>query len=329
MATFFNRIGRVEITSGTKVIYSTANGTATANVVGSSLRALDDIDFKFECTKVVDMTTYQNQARISILGLSRETIQFLATYRNMAQELEAQKRVRIFASYKDWGDNLIFDGDITFARPSTPPENWLEIEANVNGERGEELYSRSFQRNIRFYEAVEALARDMGLKNVQWKNCEDEEAIAEKRKIISYFEVRGTKAKIIKDLGRMTNFIVFEDCGSLILLYDENTKTHAYSNMPVTISEENGMIGVPQVKQGLSQGGDNQQKFGELEVKSFINPSVRVWDVVNIKSVYLPDMNGLYRVRQMTYSGHFRGQDWYQTMNLTKVNVPNVESVRG
>ena len=99
--------------------------------------------------------------------------------------------------------------------------------------------------------------------------------------------------------------------------------------MPVTISEENGMIGVPQVKQGLSQGGDNQQKFGELEVKSFINPSVRVWDVVNIKSVYLPDMNGLYRVRQMTYSGHFRGQDWYQTMNLTKVNVPNVESVRG
>lgn len=318
MATFFDRIGRVEIISGTKVIYSTANGTATVNVVGSSLRALDDIDFKFECKKVCDMTTFQNYANVSILGLSRETIQFLATYRNMAEELKSQKRVRIFASYKDWGDNLIFDGDITLAKPSIPPENWLNIEANVNNERGEELYSKSFIKRIRFHEAVEALARDMGLKNVQWKNCDEEDGIAEKRKEIAPFAILGTKAQIIKELGRMSNFIVFEDCGSLMLQFDENKPFTSYSGMPVTISEENGMIGVPQVKTGIGQSGDNNQKFGIVEVKTFINPSIRMWDIVNLKSVYLPDMNGLYSVSQIEYNGHFRGQEWYQTMTLVK-----------
>lgn len=318
MATFFNRIGRVEITSGTKVIYSTANGTATVNVVGSSLRALGDIDFRFECKKTCDMTTSQNHANVSILGLSRETIQFLATYRNKAEELQSQKRVRIFASYKDYGDNLIFDGDITLAKPSIPPENWLDIEANVNNERGEELYSKSFIKRIRFHEAVEALARDMGLKNIQWKNCDDEEGIAEKRKEIAPFAIRGTKAQIIKELGRMSNFIVFEDCGSLMLQFDENKPFRSYSGMPVTISEENGMIGVPQVKKGIGQSGDSNQKFGTVEVKTFINPSIRMWDIVNLKSVYLPDMDGLYSVQQIEYNGHFRGQEWYQTMTLVK-----------
>ena len=78
------------------------------------------------------------------------------------------------------------------------------------------------------------------------------------------------------------------------------------------------MIGVPQVKTGIGQSGDNNQKFGIVEVKTFINPSIRMWDIVNLKSVYIPDMNGLYSVSQIEYNGHFRGQEWYQTMTLVK-----------
>lgn len=324
MAKFFDRIGRVEIVSGTKVIYSTSNGIATADVRTGNptiLRALSDIDFRFDCSKACDMTTQDNYARVSILGLSRETIQFLATYRSTAEELQSQKRIRIFASYRDYGDNLIFDGDITLAKPSIPPENWLEIQANVNNVRGEQLYSKSFLEPVRFSEAVEALAKDMGLKNIQYKNSDYMEALAAKRKELAPFAIRGTKAAILKELGRMSRFIVFEDCGSLMLQYDGKNNGASYRGMPITISEDNGMIGVPQVRTGISKGKDYNDKAAEVEVKTFISPSIRMWDVVNLKSVYLPGMNGLYSVRKIMYSGQLRGQDWYQTMILTKALV--------
>ncbi len=58
-----------------------------------------------------------------------------------------------------------------------------------------------------------------------------------------------------------------------------------------------------------------------LQVTTFINPSLRLWDEVYLQSVYIPDTNGVYTIMDIEYNGHYRGTEWYQTMTLTSANA--------
>lgn len=319
MANFFNRIGRVEILSGQKIIFSTGDATATFNLMGDSMRSLDGIDFKFSCKKVHDLATCESNAKVSIIGLSRETIQFLATYRPTGIERQAQKRVRIYASYEDFGDNLIFDGDVTVANPSVPPNNWLSIEAFVGNYRHQELYSGSINGQLTVKELIENTAKVLDLKTNYKLNGDDEENKELQRKL-SGFDCSGTKADLLNMLNRVSDFIVYEDNGvlNIALFRDDSVRSR---NTVAILSEDNGMVGVPQVITGSLDNSNGVGSVMRLNVKSFINPSIQLWDQVFLRSVYLPSANGYYTVNQIEYNGHLRGNSWFQTMQLTNANV--------
>lgn len=325
MANFFNRIGHVEILSGKKLIFSTkGGGTATANMTGhiggyDHMKTLDGIDFKFECTKIHDMTTVQSNAKVSILGLSRESIQFISTYRPKGVERNKQKRIRVYASYEDFGDNLIFDGDITVANPTTPPNNWLNIEAFVGNYRHSELYSGSINGEITVKQLIENVAKTLDLKPHFKLTGNDSEKKELKRKLTG-FDCSGTKADLIDMVNRVSDFIVYEDNGMLNVALFQNDSVRSRNTVAV-LSENTGMLGVPQVIVGANDNPNGESTVMRLSVKSFINPSIQLWDQVYLESVYMPSANGYYTVNQIEYNGHLRGNEWCQTMQLTNANV--------
>ena len=318
MADFFNRLGHVEILSR-RVVFP----KKTFDIMES----LEDIDYKFNIRKVCDMTTTNCEASVSILGLSRETIHRLATLRAVGPELQLRKRVRVYASYEDFGDNLIFDGDIVKAQPSTPPENWLNINAFVGNYRHSELYSMAVNDRLSIQQLMTNGAKILGVDKVEFRNASDAKVQAEMKRTLKGFDCSGTKYDLLQMLNRVSDFIVFEDNGRLICQLNTDDDYKRSRNTAAILSEDTGMIGIPEVLVGSAEGkgkktaSDSSGSSLRLSVKCFINPSIQLWDLVYLKSVYLPDADGYYTVNEIEYSGHLRGQDWYMTLTLTATNI--------
>lgn len=306
MATFFDRLGHVEI------FYKRI---VSPKVEINILKSLEDIDFKFRVKKMCDMTSTNSEASVSILGLSRESIHRLTTLRPVGVEQTFKKRIRVYASYKDFGDNLIFDGDIVKSQPSIPPENWLNISAFVGNYRHNELYSSAVNGGMRIRDLMKNGAKILDLNGVEFVDADVKEVQDEMNRHINGFDCSGTKYDLLQMLNRVSDFIVFEDNGRLVCkLRDDERRSRKTA---AVLSESSGMIGIPEVIVG--KGDDNQLPL-RMSVKCFINPSIQLWDRVYLQSVYLPDANGFYVVNEIEYEGHLRGQEWYMTLTLTSVN---------
>lgn len=328
MANFFNRIGRVEIlyqkvgfdlvTEDEKMIYTTSY---SADI----MKQMDGIDFKFQIRKLCDMTTTNCEASVSILGLSRETVLRLATTRPTAIEQSLRKRIRVYASYEDFGDNLIFDGDVVMAQPTLPPDNWLDIKAFVGNYRKYQLYSSSINDELQVKQLMINSAKVLGLKKVEFKDAQDKRVQAEMIRKLKGFDCSGTKEDLLQMLNRVSDFLVFEDNGMLVCKL--RTDERRSRTTPALISESTGMIGIPEVLVGSADGkgkksaNDSSPSSLRLKVKCFINPSIQLWDLVYLQSVYLPDADGYYTVNEIEYNGQLRGQDWYMTLTLTATNI--------
>lgn len=318
---FFSRIGRVEIFDSR--IELPVNG---GQYEQENLRVFEDLDFKFKITKVSDMCTTKCYGALSILGLNREDIIAYATTKPVGIEAGLRRRVRVYASYEDFGDNLIFDGDIVKAQPSIPPENWLNISAFVGNYRHYQLYSSSINEELSVEQLMLNSASVLGIPTVKFIDGKNEFVQAERKRKLKGFDCSGTKEDLLQMLNRVSDFVVFEDNGMLkcMLRYGGIRRSRTTAAL---ISESSGMIGIPEVLVGSADGRakksakDDSPSSLRLKVKCFINPSIQLWDLVYLQSVYLPGADGYYTVNEIDYDGHLRGQNWYMTMTLTATNV--------
>lgn len=311
MAIFYNRLGHIEIVRGVSTIFSTKSAYDT-----SRLRALHGIDFKFNCKKVSDMTTTASNAKVSILGLSRETVKFLTTLDPPGVERQKAIRVRVYASYEDFGENLIFDGDITNAVPNVPPNNWIDIEAFVGNYRNNALITKTINGETTIKDLIEDIADTLYL-TPRWLQENTKGVKEEQKRKIWGFDSTGTLQDLLTAVNKVSNFIVHQEGLELVIRYDFDKATGNRNSVPL-ISEKTGMVGIPKIMTGrITSDG----RVAMLQVTTFINPSLRLWDEVYLQSVYIPDANGVYTIIDVEYNGHYRGTEWYQTMTLTSANA--------
>ncbi len=69
------------------------------------------------------------------------------------------------------------------------------------------------------------------------------------------------------------------------------------------VNPETGLIGTPTRLNKV------------VNVKSLINPAIKIAGLVNIQSVISTNLNGIYRVEGIKYTGNYRGDEWF--MELT------------
>ena len=140
----FDRVGHVEL------------------LVGSNMKKFDGLDFKFSISKIFEGGV-QNNAKVGLLGLNRAHIQYLSTFLDQAANLATMKRIKVYAGYANGGEQLIFDGDIMHARPTIPPNNWLNIEALMRGRRHTKIVSMAINGRIKYIDLIRSLASYLGL----------------------------------------------------------------------------------------------------------------------------------------------------------------------
>lgn len=74
------------------------------------------------------------------------------------------------------------------------------------------------------------------------------------------------------------------------------------SNFAPLVSAKTGLLNTPVVSKG------------KLTFDTILNPTLKIAGLCKVESKFNPNVNGVYRIEQMTYSGDTHGGDWKQSV---------------
>lgn len=232
-----------------------------------------------------------NNATIQITNLNREHIEYLTTINAISPANEGlRKIIRVFAGYEDnWG--LIFEGDITSALPTPPPDITLQCTCLSGYYNKLFNYKAEFQGVVKVRDIITQIAKDLNLTLI-WQLKED--------KTLDGFSYQGSLGDIIETLNKLGKFSVFEEDGKLYVCDKENGKNP--QQVTWNYSKENGMIGIPQ-----------PDMYG-VKFKVLLNPGIHCYDSVNLVSSQIPAANGEYYIYKINHVGESRGTSFYSEL---------------
>jgi hypothetical protein len=273
--------------------------------VGGSVRSFYDLDFRFNIEKVAGGGT-PNFAQIGILGLSRTTVNDIATYLNVGKQASRRKVIKVYAGYQDTGEQLIFCGDIIIAKPSQPTENWINISAQTNAWMRSEVVSLDVQlteeekkegKKLTVQRVFENIARLYGM-SLEYRTANYREL----ERVITGFDCTGSYQDIFRRANTLSSVRMRCDNTAegrqIIIVYDMNPAEITGSSL-FNLSANTGLIGIPEFMQP------------SVKFRMLMNPYVHLFDDVNISSILVPNAGGIYRIYQMRYNGQLRGTNWY------------------
>lgn len=326
---FYNRVGHVELISGN----------------GGLLRSYDGLDFRFHVKKTIGGIS--DKATVGILGLNNDSISYFSTFTDNAHQLQKNWRVRVYAGYKEEGEHLIIDGDLIRAVPSIPPENWINMSVMCNAYRNSNMLSISTSAPTKYWWGNNPVSNKMfgiRIKDIldkfvkyagydgwkfdpapyAWSMQLDNEL--EHR--VKSFDCSGTQNDIIQELNLLGDFYVHVEGNTLIV----SPPTYGDGDIPNTrqrlnakrtlargddkfsrfryISEGNGLVGIP------------QYKYPYCTMTTRITSGIKIFDVVELKCRYNVQANGKYKIYEITYDGHLRGDAWYARLNARSLMAP-------
>lgn len=119
----------------------------------------------------------------------------------------------------------------------------------------------------------------------------------------------GNSARLITDMLD-DDESMFIDNEQLFVLRDDEVRD---SRAPL-VSARTGLIGIP------------KSSKGEVTFDTLINPMLQVAGLCKLESVTNPDLNGVYRIERIDYSGDIDGTDW--TQFVTAKRAQNYRVVR-
>lgn len=303
------------------------------------------LDVKFDINHPVGSAS--SNARISILGLSYERIYQLTSWAGEATAFSRCILIRVYAGYGDKNIvtrvsdvDMIFQGYIINAYPTTPPEMWLNIEARSY------FFDRYSYLTVDLSEASDIQGRETTVKDLLAALCAsigfesnlnatgDEnykyiEGALSTTTTASVFATLKTAADVEMCITKICDWVGL--IGVKHMLPDFTTRiTFRPLEYPedfvpkpdFIISEETGMVGVPKME------------YGSITVTTLLcntEHDLRL-NFFGVRSKYaLPGLlgNGGKDLRDgmvdermqycdfictnVAYKGHLRGNEWYAT----------------
>jgi len=267
----------------------------TTNPVSDLL--IKNLRISFQINKSASWST--NTASVQIYNLSDKKRSQIKDYGD---------DLKLSAGYaQETGNNLLFFGSTTrvstiFSQP--------DIMTNIicgDGERviNNRLITISFQEGITAREALRQLAQQVGLNIAFFAETEDK----------PYFQGRpfvGMAKDLIDSIAKYLGLTWSVQNGDLYLV-DLNT-----NRPPITISQNTGMVGVPErytyKKLDLWTGGTKQG----YKVRTLLRPDILPLDNIRLISKKL-NVNQLFWVYSINHAGDNYGNDWYSTFELVEL----------
>lgn len=282
-----------------------------------------ELDFEFSIQK--PLAAVCMKADITIYGMNREHIDAYSTWTAECLALGLNMRIEVYAGYGDRED-CIFSGTIFHAIPTMSPNRALRISARsgwfrntkpVNGDSNNgteedrllvvEDWFKDTANIIGGDVDLSSYAGDMTKKISQasFENGSTHDTVFRRM----YEEARRlSPSAFLMELDAVNGRAQFKVINELV---DSDPKN------PITISSDNGMVGMPIVR------------YSDIEVTTLLNPAIVRGEYIKLITKTLRD-NGrlrvgfsseedsietqnIYRVYEVKYEGRLRGDKWYAT----------------
>ena len=245
-----------------------------------------------------------NKANISVCGMTKDNIEELTMFLNLAKNLRKYVRVKLYVGYKDDNDlTLIFAGDVVNAKPTQPPDVWLEMECLSRFDMKHEIICKYDVEDDEkpLKDIYQSMAQWMAL-SLDWKVKGEGNSLK-----VPNFSYNGSAADVPRYMTKMypcVESFVSVDNASLICVDRDSPDIGGDSP---TVSQDTMMLGVP------------EPTVAGIKVNTFLWVGVRkCMKIVLVSDVY-PAANGVYIVHGITHSGEIRGGEWKTNLDCKTV----------
>lgn len=257
------------------------------------------LDFKIDIKKTGDVYT---SFTCSILGLSLETIRKVTVF-NDALAASQQRQIRVYAGYNDSiGPKLVARGWIRRAIPTSPPEMWLNIDANVMAcdnrviSKAKELKAKTVKDL--FFKMCNEIDRDG--RWIANKTRIGDGYVKDKGPVTLWCD--GMYGVLPDRFAKKFGVLVYDDNGTLVCGDRNGQYNKPESVEPMDI--DHGLIGIV-----------NVDCIGAV-IRTRMNDSYKLQTWLDLKSELIPSANGKYFVYSKHHVGQLRGNDWYTELKL-------------
>ncbi len=296
---------------------------------------IQDLPISFDFTKNLDQSENKDSGSIMIRGLSAETVKKFGF---------KFARVKLFTKYIGTGlpYQLLFEADVTGVefKKENGTQCTLQVVGNVVKTMLANKVSLSFPEKSTFLSVVAGIASACGFIGYSAPFGKDESYI--RLMSVTYpfgYSISGTPQEILDNFFRSYN-LAWTVAGDNQLVFAphfvESLIIKDYN--VISLSESSGLIGLPYLKtQDYTKSVDEAVEENELnlgvkvstnkdgtkkeskkrrvrkvgiQLKALINPAITpnsVIDVVTEAGI----TDGMYRVRNVSFSGDTHGSDWY------------------
>lgn len=205
----------------------------------------------------------QNECEVKITNVDKATRDFLLTETSPLNKNRTPKRLIVEAGRVSTGRSVVFEGDITSATGSQPPDIEVILKAKTGEFQKGNIIARSKAGTTPLSSIARDVANDLGVQL-------DYQA---KEKQISNYSHTGAALKQVDKLGTTGAVNAYINNGVLVVK-DYNIPLRNRSRV---LNIDTGMIGIPEfTEQGIKVRMlfDNQTDLGYgLEIKSIMNPA--------------------------------------------------------
>jgi hypothetical protein len=226
----------------------------------------------------------ENECDIDVYNLSRETRDYLLTETSPYNHNPGRKKVILEAGRASTGAYRIYEGDITEATVSQPPDICLSIKSKTGQYDKGELVARSHPASD-LSAIAKGVARDLGLALV---------FEATDKKIDNYSFTGGKLGQVAK-LGQAGGVDAYVDDGTLVV----KDSAAPLQGPSCVLSEGTGMVGIPEI----TEHG--------VKVTFLLVPGVKLGSSFTLDSSLYKAVNGEYSIYKLSFEISSRDVPFY------------------
>jgi hypothetical protein len=260
--------------------------------VNGVLKTYDDLFITASGTKFANAN--QNECEIKIANLDKPTRDYLLTETSPFNKNRTRKLLRVEAGRRSTGLSLVFQGDITTATGSQPPDITMTLKCATGDFQKGVIVAKSAAGMTPLRNIAQGVARDLGLVLL----------FEAKDKQIANYSFTGGALKQVNALGNMGSVNAYVDDGKLIVK-DYNVPLRGNTR---ELNLDTGMIGIPE----FTERG--------LKVRMLFDNQTKVGSGLNVRSIQNPAVNGLYTVFKLGFDLANRDTPFYYTAECTRAS---------
>lgn len=299
--------------------------------------SISDFKVEFNFTKYLDFSESTNTGSVTIHNLSAETVKGFG---------KKYSRVKLYVGYVESAEDaqLLFEGDVTgieFLKAKGSTTCKLEVSAYELLLNHEKKLSVTYPEKSTLVDVLTGSMKYFDIDQVGYpQNDAAKQKIFLETKFPLGISLSGSAKEVLDQILRPRGYNwAMLDTKTILITDSTEVSQLSSGDNTIVLTEDTGLIGFPYMKtQDYTKSVDEATEDNELflkdkegkpakdgtvkkakkkvvrrfgvEFKALINPAVIPNSVIRI-GTQAGVVDGLYRVREVKFSGDTRGQNWY------------------